>query len=116
MPTRDTPWPNGTPCWVDYGAADLEAAKGFYTALLGWSYTEGDEEQYGGYINALKNGEMAAGLRPRMERTQPGAGTAYSATADSEAAVQRIRHAGSMPDVEPIATSPYGRMTIALDP
>ena len=31
MPTRNTPWPAGTPCWVDYGAADLDAAKAFYT-------------------------------------------------------------------------------------
>jgi len=33
MPTRDTAWPAGTPCWVDYGAADVDAAKAFYTDL-----------------------------------------------------------------------------------
>jgi predicted enzyme related to lactoylglutathione lyase len=116
MPTRDTPWPNGTPCWVDYGAADLDAAKGFYTALLGWDYTEGDEEQYGGYINALKNGQMAAGLGPRMDANQPVAWTTYFATDDSEAAVRRIRDAGGMVVVEPMDIAPYGRMTVALDP
>ena len=26
MPTRDTAWPNGTPCWIDYGVPDVEAA------------------------------------------------------------------------------------------
>ena len=41
MPTRDTPWPNGTPCWVDLGAADLDAAKAFYSSILGWEYTGG---------------------------------------------------------------------------
>jgi len=30
MPTRDTPWPAGTPCWVDDRAPALEAAKAFY--------------------------------------------------------------------------------------
>ncbi len=29
MPTRDTAWPAGTPCWTDYGAKDVDAAKEF---------------------------------------------------------------------------------------
>jgi uncharacterized protein len=115
MPTRDTPWPNGTPCWVDYGAADLEAAKEFYSALLGWQYTEGSEE-YGGYINALTNGELAAGLGPRMDENQPVAWTTYFATDDSAAAVERIRQAGGTAVVEPMEIAPFGTMTIALDP
>lgn len=115
MPTRDTPWPNGTPCWVDYGAADLEAAKEFYSALLGWQYTEGSEE-YGGYINALTNGELAAGLGPRMDENQPVVWTTYFATDDSAAAVERIRQAGGTVVVEPMEIAPFGTMTIALDP
>ena len=27
----------GTFCWVDLAATDLEAAKGFYTAVFGWT-------------------------------------------------------------------------------
>jgi predicted enzyme related to lactoylglutathione lyase len=115
MPTRTTPWPNGTPCWVDYGAADLEAAKNFYATLFGWEYTEGSEE-YGGYINSTKNGELAAGLGPRMEESQPVTWTTYFATDDSEAAVQRITEAGGTVIVQPMDIAPFGRMTIALDP
>lgn len=48
MPTRDSAWPNGTPCWVDYCAPDVEAAKAFYTSMLGWEY-EGGGEEFGGY-------------------------------------------------------------------
>ena len=51
MPTRDTPWPDGTPCWIDYGAADMEATKDFYSGLLGWEYT-GGEPEFGGYLTA----------------------------------------------------------------
>jgi predicted enzyme related to lactoylglutathione lyase len=116
MPTRDTPWPNGTPCWVDYGAADLDAAKKFYADLLGWDYTEGNEEEYGGYINALKDGRQVAGLGPRMNPTDPVAWTTYFATDDSEAAVGRIKDAGGTVVVEPMEVAPYGTMTIALDP
>ena len=51
MPTRDKSWSAGTPCWIDYGAADLDAAKSFYTDILGWTYT-GGEPEYGGYLTA----------------------------------------------------------------
>jgi predicted enzyme related to lactoylglutathione lyase len=115
MPTRDTSWPNGTPCWVDYGAPDIEAAKAFYGGLLGWEYTGGGEE-YGGYLNAQKNGRMAAGLGPRMDPNQPVVWTTYFATDDSEATVARIRDAGGTVIVEPMDVAPFGRMTIALDP
>ena len=26
MPTRNTPWPAGTPCWIDYGASEVDPA------------------------------------------------------------------------------------------
>jgi predicted enzyme related to lactoylglutathione lyase len=116
MPTRDTPWPSGTPCWIDYGADDLDAAKDFYTALLGWEYTEGNPEEYGGYVNALKEGQQAAGLAPRMNPTDPVSWTTYFATDDSAAAVQRVRDAGGTIVVEPMEVAPFGTMTIALDP
>jgi uncharacterized protein len=116
MPTRDTPWPNGTPCWVDYGAADIDAAKDFYRSFLGWDYTEGNQEEYGGYINALKDDRQVAGLGPRMNPTDPVAWTTYFATDDSAAAVERIKAAGGTVVVEPMDVAPYGKMTIALDP
>ncbi len=115
MPTRDTPWPNGTPCWVDYGAADIDAARAFYADLFGWEYT-GGEPEYGGYLNATLKGEQAAGLGPRMDPSQPVAWTTYFATDDSDATVGRIREAGGTVVMEPMEVGPFGRMTIALDP
>jgi predicted enzyme related to lactoylglutathione lyase len=115
MPTRDIPWPNGTPCWVDYGAADIDAAKAFYADLFGWEYT-GGEPEYGGYLNATLKGEQAAGLGPRMDPNQPVAWTTYFATDDSDATVGRIREAGGTVVMEPMEVGPFGRMTIALDP
>ena len=115
MPTRDTPWPDGTPCWVDYGAADLDAAKAFYTALFGWSYTGGDPE-FGGYLNATVHGEQAAGLGPQMDPSDPPRWTTYFATDDAAAAVARIREAGGTVIVEPMEVGPMGTMVVALDP
>ena len=115
MPTRDTPWPDGTPCWIDYGAADMEATKDFYSALLGWEYT-GGEPEFGGYLTATKNGEQAAGLGPQQDPNDPPRWTTYFAASDAAATAARIREAGGTVVVEPMEVGPMGTMVIALDP
>jgi predicted enzyme related to lactoylglutathione lyase len=115
MPTRDTPWPNGTPCWIDYGAADIDAAKTFYTAFLGWDYT-GGEPEYGGYVTATVNGRQAAGLAPQQDPDDPPRWTTYFATDDAAGTAARITEAGGTVVVEPMQVGPMGTMVIALDP
>jgi predicted enzyme related to lactoylglutathione lyase len=115
MPTRDTPWPNGTPCWVDYGAADLDATKRFYAELLGWEYT-GGEPEFGGYVTATRNGEQAAGLGPQQDPDDPPRWTTYFATDDAAATAARVSDAGGTVLVEPMEVGPMGTMVIALDP
>jgi predicted enzyme related to lactoylglutathione lyase len=115
MPTRETSWPNGTPCWVDYGATDLEAAKAFYSSLLGWTYTGGDPE-FGGYLNATLDGRQVAGLGPQMDPGDPPRWTTYFATDDATGEVTRIREAGGTVIVEPMEVGPMGTMVVALDP
>ncbi len=85
MPTRDTPWPNGTSCWVDIGVPDVEAAKAFYSDLLGWDYAGGGEE-FGGYLNATLRGRTVAGIGPQQDPDDPPRWTTYFATDDSAAA------------------------------
>ena len=115
MPTRDTPWSNGTPCWVDYGAADIDAAKPFYRDVLGWDYV-GGEPEYGGYLTATLKGEQAAGLGPQQDPNDPPRWTTYFATDDAAATAARIRDAGGTVIVEPMEVGPMGTMVIALDP
>lgn len=115
MPTRDTPWPNGTPCWIDYGAADLAAARSFYGELLGWEYTGGDPA-FGGYLNAAKDGRQVAGLGPQQDPDDAPRWTTYFAADDAAATAARIREAGGTVLVEPMEVGPMGTMVIALDP
>ncbi|MGY1635585.1 VOC family protein [Geodermatophilus sp. SYSU D00742] len=115
MPTRNTPWPAGTPCWIDYGASDVDGAKEFYARLLGWEYTGGDPE-YGGYLNAHRNGEPAAGLGPLMDPGDSPAWTTYFATDDVQATAARVREAGGTVVVEPMEVGPMGTMAVAADP
>ena len=115
MPRRDTPWPNGTPCWVDYGAADIDAAKAFYTTVLGWGYT-GGEPEFGGYLTATVDGEQAAGMGPQQDPNDPPRWTTYFAADDAAATAARITEAGGTVLMGPMQVGPMGTMVIALDP
>ncbi|MCV2491072.1 VOC family protein [Geodermatophilus sp. YIM 151500] len=115
MPTRDTPWPDGTPCWVDYGAPDPAAAKTFYGGLLGWTFTE-EDEAFGNYVQALLGGKQAAGMGPQMNADDPVAWTTYFATGDLDAHLAKVREAGGTVVMEPMQVGPMGSMAIALDP
>src|SRR3712207_8163043 len=101
MPTRNTPWPAGTPCWIDYGASEIDAAKDFYGRLFGWEF-EGGDPDYGGFLNAPRNGEPAAGLGPLMNPADSPGWTTYFATDDAAATAARIREAGGTVVVEPM--------------
>jgi uncharacterized protein len=35
MVRRNTPWPAGTPCWVEIDVPDLQKARAFYSELFG---------------------------------------------------------------------------------
>jgi uncharacterized protein len=115
MTTRDTPWPDGAPCWVDYGAPDMAAAKAFYGELFGWTFTE-ESEEFGNYVNALRDGRSVAGMGPQMSADDPVAWTTYFATSDIGQHVQRITEAGGTIVFPPMEVGPMGTMTIALDP
>jgi len=115
MPTRDTVWPNGTPCWVDYGAADIEAAKSFYRAVLGWTYS-GGEPEFGGYLICQVDGRDAAGMGPQQDASDPPRWTTYFATDDAAATAARITEAGGTVLFPPMEVGPMGTMAIARDP
>ena len=115
MPTRDTAWPNGTPCWVDYGAADLPQAREFYTALFGWTHT-GGEPEYGGYLTCLADGRQVAGMAPQQDPDDPPRWTVYIATDDAAATAARVTAAGGSLVAPPMDVGPMGTMAIAHDP
>jgi predicted enzyme related to lactoylglutathione lyase len=115
MPTRDTPWPNGTPCWVDLGSPDTDAARAFYSSFLGWTYS-GGEPEYGGYWMCLKDGHKAAGLGPQMDPDDPTRWTTYFAADDVDAVAAKVTEAGGQLLAPPMDVGPAGRMAIAADP
>jgi predicted enzyme related to lactoylglutathione lyase len=115
MVTRDTPWPNGTPCWVDLGVDDPDAGRLFYEGLFGWQIEAGPPEA-GGYMMCLKNGRPAAGLGPKMSPDQPSFWTTYLAADDLDDVVGKVRANGGQVLMEPMDVMGVGRMAIAVDP
>lgn len=117
MSTHLDKWPAGTPCWVDLMAADLPRTQEFYRRILGWDYTESLAE-YGGYCNALANGQPVAGLSPTMAGMEesPHVWTVYLATDDIAATAAAAEAAGAQVLAPPMEIAPFGSMGVWLDP
>jgi len=114
MPIRTAPWPAGTPCWVDLAVPDVDAAKEFYAAVLGWTYTDSGEE-FGHYQMCQRDGHPAAGISPQQSPDQPQAWTTYLASDDVDSSAQQIVDNGGKVLAGPFDVPGAGRMCIALD-
>src|SRR5260370_40925836 len=94
MTTRDTPWPDGTPCWADLGAPDIAEAKEFYSDVFSWMVQPGGPET-GGYSVAELNGRGVAGVGPKMGPPEaPTMWMTYPATSGADATAAKIKGAG----------------------
>ncbi|MGQ0837893.1 VOC family protein [Actinokineospora sp.] len=113
MVTRNSPWPAGTPCWVDLGT-DVERASAFYSGLFGWKVEVGGPE-VGGYANCFVGDKRVAGMGPLQDEAQQSTWTTYLSTSDADAGVERIKDAGGQVLVEVMDVLDFGRMVIAAD-
>lgn len=107
----------GTPCWIDLGTPDQDAATKFYGALFGWSVEEDENaEQTGGYRTAQLRGKPVGGVMRLMQEGQPPAWLTYVAVEDADATTAKAREAGGAVHVEPMSVLDYGRMAVIADP
>jgi len=112
--TRDTPWPEGTPCWIDLSVTDIPRAIAFYQGLFGWTAEQGGPET-GGYAIAHLDGRGVAGIGPKMQPEVPTVWTTYIAAADADATAAKIKGAGGQLMMDPMDVTDVGRMAIAVD-
>ena len=112
-----TSYAPGTPCWIDLGTPDQDAAAEFYGGLFGWS-VEADEnaEQTGGYRVAVLKDKAIGGVMRLMQEGQPPAWSTYVSVDDADATVAKAREAGGAVVVEPMSVLDYGRMAFLADP
>lgn len=112
-----TSYEPGTPCWIDLGTPDQDAAGEFYGALFGWELEEDENaEQTGGYRVARLGDKAIGGVMKLMQEGQPPAWSTYVSVEDADAAVTKAREAGGAVVVEPMDVLDYGRMAFLADP
>ncbi|WP_225728526.1 MULTISPECIES: VOC family protein [unclassified Nocardia] len=116
MPTRDSAWPEGTPCWVDCQVDDTSKAREFYTNFFGWEVMDNPPEA-GGYLMATINGKPAAGIGPKPDgMPMPSVWTTYFAADSADAIAGKVTAAGGQVFMPPFDVMDVGRMFVAGDP
>lgn len=114
MPKRDSA-PVGAPCWIELFTSDPEKGRAFYGELFGWTSEEAGEE-YGGYVNFLKDGVNVAGcMRNEGQSGSPDVWSVYLATDDAQATADAaVSHGGGVL-VPPMQVMDLGHMAVVAD-
>ena len=87
-----TSYEPGTPCWIDLGTPDQDAAANFYGGIFGWSVEEGENaEETGGYREARLGGKAVGGVMKLMQEGQPPAWLTYVAAEDVDAIAATVQ-------------------------
>ena len=110
--------PHGNFCWIELGTTDADAAKKFYSSVLGWDYEDtpmGPDQVYtminldGKKIGALYQiGPEQQGMPPNW---QP-----YINVNNADETVAKARELGASIVVEPFDVAEHGRMAVFTDP
>lgn len=105
----------GSPCWMDLGVPDVDAAAAFYGAVFGWQ-AQAFDEQTSDY-KAFRSDGRAVGAVGRL--TEEGARPAwmiYFHTPDIEATTRAVEQAGGSVRTAPSEVSEEGRFAQLTDP
>jgi len=108
---------HGTLCWADLSTSDTKAAEKFYSGLLGWQFTAGENDN-SGYLH-IKNGEHHIGGLPPSKYLQPGVPPhwlAYFWADDVDQTATKAKEMGAKFLVPPMTVEGVGRMSIISDP
>jgi predicted enzyme related to lactoylglutathione lyase len=104
-------------CWIELSTDDQEAAKGFYSKLLGWDFEDHDMGGAGTYsMFQPQAGGPGGGIMAKPCAEAPTAWLPYVAVDDLEAAVAKVRELGGAVIVEPTPVPEYGSFAVITDP
>ncbi len=114
-----TSYAPGTPSWIDLATTDLEAAKGFYSGLFGWSIVEVPSPE-GAYCMLNKDDAPVGACYQMSDEMMangiPSHWATYITVANLEATLEKVAaHGGTV--VQPPHDIPgSGRMAAVQDP
>jgi predicted enzyme related to lactoylglutathione lyase len=111
-----TPIPLGAPTWIDLATSDFDRAVDFYGRVFGWTFSSPGPD-YGGYVNASKDGRLVAGLMPNDPQWQmPDGWSTYFHTAGIEATIAAAIAAGGTSCGGAMEIPEKGSMAMLTDP
>lgn len=99
----------GSPCWLDLGAPDIDAATAFYRAVFDWDIQPFDPDA-GEYSLCRLNGRMVAAIGPLTEEGARPAWTIYFSTPDAEASARAVERLGGTVRAAPFDIEGDGRI------
>ncbi|UUL77427.1 VOC family protein [Pseudarthrobacter sp. Fe7] len=106
----------GDPCWIDLMTSDPGKSREFYSRLFGWTYEEGDQEKYGGYVMAFANGSPVAGMMKNDGQSgYPDVWTTYLRVEDIQATADAALAAGGQVFMPPMEVPEQGHMAMLGD-
>ncbi|MGX5716862.1 VOC family protein [Arthrobacter sp. MAHUQ-56] len=107
----------GAPCWIDLTTTDVPGARRFYADLFGWEYQTGDDEKYGGYVTATKEGRPVAGMMKKddSQAGMPDVWSTYLRVDDAAATAKAVESSGGQVLVPPMDVPEQGHMAIFGD-
>jgi predicted enzyme related to lactoylglutathione lyase len=103
-------------CWNELMTADVEKAKAYYAAVLGWTYTESPMPD-GTYTlaHAAEGGDPVAGIFPWPEENGPTGWFAYIEVTSVDEIVARTPAAGGKVMRGPWPIPGVGRIALVTD-
>lgn len=113
-----TDYKPGTFCWVDFNAADQEAAKKFYSALFGWTANDMPMAQGGVYSMMQKNGKTVGAImqNPPGQESMPPHWNSYIDVSSVDATTTKAKSLGATVAIGPMDVPNAGRMSVVQDP
>jgi predicted enzyme related to lactoylglutathione lyase len=113
------PIPHGTICWNELASKDVEAAKTFYTELLGWKLT-GSEAAGMQYTEIVVGDKHIGGMYQITEECgggdMPSHWMSYVAVEDVDTSARRAEELGGTVRVPPMDIPNVGRFCVISDP
>ncbi len=110
----------GTFCWADLNTTDQEAAKAFYSGLLGWEAEDMPVGEGVSYSMMSSNGRNVAAIAPQPQQQReagaPPAWNSYVSVESADATVERVKELGGSVHAPAFDVMEAGRMAVLQDP